>query len=79
MMNRISCAECGVCNRKGKPSVSRFSAYCDSHVKKLKKTNRIGLFNRFRDFLFDKRAKLDESGQIKEFKKNGFRESWFWR
>jgi len=55
------------------------SAYCDSHKKYGKKYHRIGLFDRFKSFLWDRRAKFDEKGDLKEFKKKGFRESWFWR
>ena len=79
----IKCYECRSCNIKGKPSVMKGSAYCDSRikfgVKKTQKTQRIGIFDRFKNFLWDRRTKFDEKGNLKEFKKKGFRESWFWR
>jgi len=55
------------------------SAYCDSHISIGTKINRVGLFHRFKDFLFDRRASYDGEGKMKEFKQKGFRESWFWR
>lgn len=73
------CRVCRQCNRKGRPSVMKGSAYCDSHINIGKKVNRVGLFSRFKDFLFDRRTEYDEEGELKEFNKRGFRESWFWR
>jgi len=55
------------------------SAYCDSHRKYGKKYHRIGLFDRFKGFLWDRRTEYDDEGKLKDFKKKGFRESWFWR
>lgn len=75
----LSCHHCKQCNRKGKPSVMRGSAYCDTHRKTIGQVNRSGLFHRFKDFLFDKRAKFDDKGRMKEFKKKGFRKDWFIR
>jgi len=75
-MNRISCAECRQCNRKGKPSVARYSAYCDSHVKKGMQVNRSGIFQRFKDFIYERRYD-EKTKQLKTTK--GFRPSWFWR
>jgi hypothetical protein len=45
LQHRISCAKCGMCNHKGKPSVSRFSAYCDSHLRNEWKVDRKGFFD----------------------------------
>jgi len=73
----IKCYECGQCNRKGKPSVMRGSAYCDSHRKFGVKTNRIGLFQRFKDFMFEKR--YNDQRETEKLKIKGFRPSWFWR
>lgn len=82
-MNMIKCYECRACNIKGKPSVMKGSAYCDDHirggVKHTQKEQRTGLFARFKGFLFDRRTRLDAEGNVREFKKKGFRESWFWR
>ena len=78
-MKMITCSQCGQCNRKGKPSVMKGSAFCDSHVRSVRQVNRTGLFQRFKDFLYERRTRYDEKGEMKEFKKKGFRESWFWR
>jgi hypothetical protein len=75
-MDRISCLDCGQCNRKGKPSVMRFSAYCDSHIKQGISVNRVGLFERFKDFITQRR--YDEKENMMKTTK-GFRPSWFWR
>jgi len=77
MMNRLSCIECKQCNRKGKPSVSRYSKYCDTHYIHRVKTKKsiFGFLSNIRDKITDKR--LDEQGQLKTTK--GFRRSWFWR
>lgn len=75
-MSKISCIECRQCNRKGKPSVMKGSAYCDSHILSRPQTNRVDLFDRFKIFLFEKR--YDE--KTNDVSKNrGFRPSWFWR
>ncbi|RLF50594.1 MAG: hypothetical protein DRN24_06270 [Thermoplasmata archaeon] len=75
-MDRIPCSVCRQCNRKGKPSVSRFSAYCDSHVKEGIRVNRSGMFQRIKDFIYAKR--YDEEQKNVNVTK-GFRPSWFWR
>jgi len=80
-MERIACRECRQCNRKGKPSIARGSAYCDSHYIHRAKTKR-GWFSFITDVknkFMDKRTKYNEDGTIKEFNKKGFRESWFYR
>ena len=78
-MSIIKCCVCRQCNRKGKPSVSRGSAYCDSHIKTISQVNRSGLFSRFKDFLNERRSKYDKEGNLKEFKQKGFRMSYFLR
>ena len=80
-MSRISCRECGQCNRKGKPSVSRLSKYCDNHYVKpsVTKRNWFGWLTDVKNKLMDKRVKLNEDGSVKSFNKKGFREDWFYR
>jgi hypothetical protein len=74
------CTECKQCNTRGKPSVMRGSAFCDSHRRFGEVVNRSGLFSRFKDFLFDRRAEYDdETGKLKDVNEKGFRPSWFWR
>ena len=75
-MIEIKCNECRQCNSKGKPSVTRGSAYCDSHIKYGIQVNRVGLFQRFKDYLFERR--YDEKEKKMRTTK-GFRPSWFWR
>lgn len=80
----ISCRECRQCNRKGKPSVMRGSAYCDSH-RKYYTHKRKGLFgwiskkffSKVKDRTYNKRIEYNDDGSVKEFNKKGFRESWF--
>ena len=77
-MDRISCLECGRCNRKGKPSVARFSKYCDSHYKRTEQIKRmpfISTLTSVKDRIFNKR--LNKEGKLKTTK--GFRRSWFER
>ena len=76
-MERISCRECRQCNRKGRPSVTRLSKYCDNHyVYRVKtKGGLLKFFTGVKDRIFEKR--LDEKGQLKTTK--GFRPSWFYR
>ena len=79
-MNRISCRECKQCNRKGKPSVSRFSAYCDSHyIKHQHQPTKFSIFTSIKNKILEKRAKYDKDGKLIDLDKRGFRESWFWR
>lgn len=80
-MNRIACVECRQCNSKGKPSVMRFSKYCDNHyIHRVKvKKSIFGIFTKIKNKMMDKRVKYNEDGSIKEFNKKGFRDSWFWR
>ena len=75
MSDLIKCSVCRQCNRKGKKSVSRHSAYCDSHKKEGVKNNRVGLFKRFKDFISERRFDDKE----KTMKTDGFRKSWFYR
>lgn len=72
----IPCYECRQCNSKGKPSVGRGSAYCDSYIKLGIKVNRVGLFQRFKDFIFNRRYD-EKKNEMKNTK--GFRPSWFLR
>ena len=55
-MVRLSCLECRQCNRKGKPSVTRLSIYCDKHhVNRVRE--KVGLFSKlvsFKDRLLKK-------------------------
>lgn len=70
--NRLSCLECKQCNRKGKPSVLRFSKYCDeSYTKKL--PSKLSFFTNIKNKFFDKRFN-EETGKLD---KRGFRDSWF--
>jgi len=80
-MGRIDCVECRRCNRKGKPSVTRMSKYCDEHyVKRIQaKKSIFGFLTNIKNKFFDKRVTYDEKGKVKEFKSKGFRKSWFWR
>lgn len=75
-MTDIPCHECRQCNQKGKPSVTRNSAYCNSHVRHGVIVNRSGLFQKFRDFITERRFD-DKENKLKTTK--GFRPSWFWR
>lgn len=84
-MNRILCKECRQCNRKGKPSVSRYSKYCNNHhINKIqiKKGNFKNLFNyltKIKDKYLEKRTKINEKGEVEKIKTKGFREDWFYR
>ena len=71
----LNCVECRQCNRKGKPSVSKFSSYCDTHRIKNKITKRIGLFQLIKSKLFDKRYNESKN----DLKYKGFRKDWFLR
>lgn len=78
----IKCYECQQCNHIGKPSVMKGSAYCDSHRVKesqVQVVTRIGLFQRFKDFMFDKRYKDADDEKKRRLESKGFRPSWFWR
>jgi hypothetical protein len=76
------CLSCKQCNRKGKPSVTKNSMYCDLHYIGIKRNLKSGLFRkimlRFTNFkniketMFNKR--FDEK---KGLNKKGFRERWF--
>lgn len=80
-MGRVSCKDCKQCNRKGRPSVTRLSKYCDNHFVhrvKVEKSN-VGFFTNLKNKFFDNRAKYDEKGRLVEFKNKGFRRDWFWR
>lgn len=73
-MPEIKCGNCKQCNRKDKPSVMRYSAYCSSHIRYGLKINRSGLFERFVDFIFNKRYD-EKNNKLKTTK--GFRPSYF--
>ncbi len=79
-MNRITCIECKQCNHKGKPSVSRFSKYCNEHY--IRKTQvKKSFFNwltSLKNSIYDKRA-YDKDGNVKKLNTKGFRESWFYK
>jgi len=80
-MKRITCIECKQCNRKGKPSVTRFSKYCDTHYIHKTKVKK-GMFNWFTNLknkYYEKRVKYDKDGKPKDLNTKGFRKSWFWR
>ena len=76
-MSRVPCLVCKQCNRKGKPSVTRLSSYCDKHfVGQIKaKINLFSKLTSIKDRLFEKR--IGEEG--KSINKKGFREDWFLR
>jgi len=73
----VSCLVCRQCNRKGKPSVTRLSSYCDKHYINQVRA-KLGLFSKlisFKDRLFNKR--FDE--KTNKLDKKGFRDDWFLR
>ena len=72
----IPCNECRQCNRKGRASVMKGSAYCDSHIKSIRQVNRSGIFSSFKNFLFERRYD-EKTNKLKT--KKGFRDSWFWK
>ena len=75
-MDRLPCNVCKQCNHKGKPSVTRFSKYCDNHyVKRVQTKKKLGFFTEVKNRFFDKRH--DEKKN--KLNTKGFRESWFWR
>ena len=78
----ITCGECGSCNRKGKYSVMRGSAYCDSHRKKAV-YQRLGLFGwiskKFFSAAKDKMIEKRLDGKTGEKNLKGFRLDWFSR
>ena len=78
-MTTIPCNICGQCNKKGKPSVMRESAYCNTHKKTKGQINRSKLFDRFKGFLFDRRSKISKDGKLEDVNAKGFRKSYFWR
>jgi len=79
-MERVACVECRQCNHKGKPSVRRFSPYCDKHYKHgVQVKNRFGFLTNIRDKLVERRQKYDDDGNLQDFNAKGFRKSWFWR
>jgi len=80
-VNRIECYKCRQCNRKGRPSVMRLSKYCDDNYIRRVKTKRsiFSFFTKVKTKYFDKRAKYNEDGTMKDLNTKGFRESWFWR
>ena len=82
-MERLACYKCGQCNKKGKPSVMRYSKYCDTHYtgRDITKTKK-GLFSIFTDVknkFWDKRVQYNKDGTMKKLESKGFRKSWFWR
>jgi len=80
-MDRLACNVCKQCNRKGKPSVTRLSKYCDEHYIKRVKTKRsiFGFLTKVKDKIYDRRIKYNEDGSIKDFNSKGFRKDWFIR
>ena len=77
MIDMIPCSECKQCNRKGKPSISRGSKYCNEHIISNKNTG--GLFKwvvSIKDRLLEKRWD-DKKQEIKTTK--GFRKDWWYR
>ena len=68
------------CNRKGKPSVMKYSAYCDSNVINIHKELfwetlklRLNIFKKAKDFFFERR--FDE--KTNKLNTKGFRKNWF--
>jgi len=80
-MDRIACVECRQCNRKGKPSVLRFSKYCDDHhIYRVKtKKKKLAWFTDIKNKFVEKRTEYDDEGKMKDMNTKGFRNSWFWR
>ena len=80
-MERLSCKECKQCNRKGKPSVLRFSKYCDEHHKHriVAKKGLFGWLTDVKDKFYNKRVEYNEDGSIKDMNTKGFRKDWFFR
>ena len=77
MDGRISCQECKQCNLKGKPSVSRYSKYCDVHYYRPKPLSFFkSFFTKITDRLFEKRYD-EKTNKIKTTK--GFRPYFFKR
>ena len=76
-MSRVACSVCRQCNRKGKPSVTRLSSYCDKHyINQVRaKTSLFSKLVSVKDRLLEKR--FDEKTQ--SLKKKGFREDYFYR
>jgi len=81
MVDRIACCQCRQCNVKGKPSVMRSSKYCDNHfVHKIEvKKQWFSWLTDIKDKFFEKRAKYDDDGNLKEMDNKGFRPDWIWR
>jgi hypothetical protein len=71
-MELISCSNCNQCNHKGKPSVTRLSAYCDNH-RIDNKIIRTGFFKSFTERIFT----ILHPDNKSEIKKGGFRISWY--
>jgi len=81
-MDRIACSQCKQCNRKGKPSVSRYSKYCNTnHINKkiIKQGILTSIFTKIKNKYYDARVKYNEQGQIKKMNTKGFRTDWFYR
>ena len=76
-MDRISCLECKQCNRKGKPSVTRFSKYCDLNYRRKYKIKRnwFSWFTNIKNKFIEKR--YDENKR--DINSKGFRKDWFLR
>ena len=75
-MNRINCVKCRQCNRKGKPSVTRLSKYCNEHYTKEARLSLLGRIKQFlsiKDKMADKRFD-EETGKMntKSFRKDYF-------
>lgn len=76
------CIECRQCNRKGKPSVTKYSMFCDTHFIGIKKTTKSIIFRKIlirlktltelKDNMLNRR--FDEK---KGLNSKGFRKRWF--
>lgn len=64
----IECCKCKQCNRKGKPSVTRDSAYCQ-HNRIDNKILRLGFFSKLKEKIFW----LQHPENKPDRKKGGFR------
>lgn len=77
--NRSSCRECRSCNRKGRPSVTRYSKYCDDHYRFKQKRSIFSFLFEIKTKYFGKRATYNDDGTLKELNTKGFRKIWFLR
>lgn len=78
-----NCISCRQCNRKGKPSVTKYSLYCDRNYTNIKRTNkssiwrkillRINIFKKLKESFIDKRF----NDTIGDLNTKGFRKRYF--